>query len=228
MAEKQGFPTDLTAKEAFGRLCSQYGLDDSDSARYDSMETLQDKYGLDPPISVRSMTYTYDNELETFLGKFGFTQDEIDEGISAEACFKQLREDYKIDESLSDKEARKIFIIRNEIATNGFTRYQPIKIASDISEETIVFVEESGIKGAEISSETERYYPYKNVAATFWAIWAPFGKRGGVLCRQAGLQRVRPGGKGRHRSGHGGEAPRYGGNQKDPGQQQRRIRENPG
>lgn len=162
--KKQGFPTDLTAKEAFGRLCSQYGLDDSDSARYDSMETLQDKYGLDPPISVRSMTYTYDNELETFLGKFGFTQDEIDEGISAEACFKQLREDYKIDESLSDKEARKIFIIRNEIATNGFTRYQPIKIASDISEETIVFVEESGIKGAEISSETERYYPYKNVA----------------------------------------------------------------
>lgn len=162
--EKQGFSTDLTAKEAFGRLCSKYGLDDSDSARFGSMETLQDKYGLDPPISVRSMKYTYDIELENFLGKFGFTQNDIDAGVSAEACFRQLREDYKIDESLSDKEARKIFIIRNEIATNGFTRYQPIKIASDICEKTIVFVEESGIKGAELASESERYYPNKNVA----------------------------------------------------------------
>ena len=162
--EKQGFPADLTAKEAFGRLCSKYGLDDSDSARFDSMETLQDKYGLDPPISVRSMKYTYDIELENFLGKFGFTQDEIDDGVSAKECFKKLRENYKIDEELSDREARKIFIIRNEIATNGFTRYQPIKIASDICEKTIVFVEESGIKGAELASESERYYPNKNVA----------------------------------------------------------------
>ncbi len=162
--KKQGFPTDLTAKEAFGRLCGKYGLDDSDSARFDSMETLQSKYGLDPPISVRSMKYTYDIELENFLGKFGFTQDEIDAGVSAEECFKQLREDYKIDKKLSNKEVRKIFIIRNEIATNGFTRYQPIKIASDICEKTIVFVEESGIKGAELSSESERYYPNKDVA----------------------------------------------------------------
>lgn len=162
--KKQGYPTDLTAKEAFSRLCSEYGLDSSGSARYDSMETLQDKYGLDPPISVRSMTYTYDIELENFLGKFAFTQDEIDAGVSAKDCFKQLRENYEIDKSLSDKEARKIFIIRNEIATNGFTRYQPIKIASDICEKTIVFIEESGIKGAEIASESRRYYPHKDMA----------------------------------------------------------------
>ena len=97
------------------------------------METLQTKYNLDPPISVKSMTYTYDNELAAFLEKFGFEKDEIKKGVSAKACFQKLRKNYEIDKSLSDKEARKIFIIRNEIATNGFTRYIPIKVASDIS-----------------------------------------------------------------------------------------------
>lgn len=161
---KQGFPEDLTAKEAFSRLCSKYGLDNSDSARFSSMETLQDKYGLDPPISVRRMKYTYDIELENFLGKFAFTEDQIKEGVSAKDCFKQLRKDYSVDKKLSDKEARKIFVVRNEIATNGFTRYQPIKIASGICEKTIAFIEESGIKGAEIASESKRYYPNRSTA----------------------------------------------------------------
>lgn len=166
--KKQGFEEDLTAKEAFTQLCLKYNVDYSDAnpeQRYDAMETLQTKYNLDPPISVKSMTYTYDNELEAFLTKFGFEKEEIKKGVSAKACFKTLRKDYEIDKSLSDREARKIFIVRNEIATNGFTRYIPIKVASDISKKTIAYIEESGIPGLEISSETKRYYPNKNTAS---------------------------------------------------------------
>lgn len=160
---KQGFDTSLTAREAFERLCTRYGLDASDSAREASMETLDDKYKLNVPINAKSMTYTYDLELELFWGKFSAYEGELDD-TTAEECFAKLRDKYEIDEDLSDKEARKIFVIRNEIATNGFTRYLPIKVASDISEETIAYVEEAGIDGAEIVSESERYYPNGSTA----------------------------------------------------------------
>ena len=161
--KEEGFPTDLTAEQAFSALRSKYniphGLD-----RYEAMEQLQEKYNLDPPILVKKMEYTYDKELEYFLGKFAFTETEINEGISAKECFKQLRKNYNIDKSLSNREARKIFIVRNEIATNGFTRYLPIKIASCIGAKTIAYLEESGFAGIEISSESERYYPNKDTA----------------------------------------------------------------
>lgn len=155
---KQGFDTKLTAKEAFERLCVRYNLDSSDSAREESMEVLDTKYNLNVPISAKSMTYTYDLQLALFWNKFSAYEDELT-GMSAEKCFQELRKKYEIDESLSDREARKIFILRNEIATNGFTRYLPIKVASDISEKTIAYIEEAGIPGAEIASESERVYP---------------------------------------------------------------------
>ncbi|MGN0658922.1 MAG: peptidoglycan D,D-transpeptidase FtsI family protein [Emergencia sp.] len=163
--KEQGFSTSLTAEEAFKRLCTRYGIEYDESSRFEIMDELQEKYNQDPPISVRNMEYTYDQELENFLSKFGiFSSEEIEQGISAEDAFRALRENYEIDESLSDKEARKIFIVRNEIATNGFTRYMPIKIASDISDETIAYIEEASIPGVEISSESERYYPNGSVA----------------------------------------------------------------
>ena len=161
--KRQGFSTDLTAAQAFARLRIKYNVDDS-LDRYEAMELLQEKYNLDPPISVKKMVYTYQQEKERFWGKFGYPQVTIDEGIPAEQCFRELRDDYSINEELSDKEARKIFIVRNEIATNGFTRYLPIKISSDLSEETIAYLEEANIPGVEVASESERYYPNGSTA----------------------------------------------------------------
>lgn len=162
---KQGLPQGLTAEQAFDHLCLRYGLDSSQEARFDSMDTLREKYHLDPPISVTKMEYTYDQDKKVFWSKFGYPESEYNKGIPAERCFKELREDYKIDKSLSDEEARKIFIIRNEIAANSFTRYQPIKIASDIKKKTIAYIEEASIPGVEIVSESERYYPNKSTAS---------------------------------------------------------------
>ena len=159
----EGFDTDLTAEQAFKALRAKYNIEKS-LDRYDAMDVLQEKYNLDPPISVKKMEYTYDQELVLFLGKFAFTETEIEEGIDAKKCFETLRKNYSIDKKLSDKEARKIFIIRNEIATNGFTRYMPIKIASGIGAKTISYLEEANLPGIEISSETERYYPNGSTA----------------------------------------------------------------
>lgn len=160
---KQGFDTDLSAREAFERLCSRYDLDASDSAREESMRVLDEKYNLNVPINAKRMKYTYDLELEVFWNKFSTVEGEYD-GKSAKECFSMLRKQYEIDKDLSDADARKIFIIRNEIATNGFTRYLPIKVASDVSDKTIAYIEEAGIAGVEIASESERVYPEGSTA----------------------------------------------------------------
>ncbi len=161
---KQGFPTDATAQETFKLLRNKYNID-SKLSRYDAMDRLQNDYGVYPPIYVKKMIYTNDIELENFLGKFGFIQEDIDKGISAEKAFKTLRKDFKIDKNLSDLEARKIFIVRNEVATLSYSRYIPIKVASDISKETIAYLEEMSIPGVDITSETKRYYPNGSLAS---------------------------------------------------------------
>ena len=81
--------------------------------------------------------------------------------LSAEEAFRALREKYSIDESLSDKEARKIFVVREEIKNIGYNKYRSSTIASDVSDETVAYIEEMGdvLKGVEIASETVRYYP---------------------------------------------------------------------
>ncbi|MDO5303443.1 MAG: penicillin-binding transpeptidase domain-containing protein [Clostridia bacterium] len=161
--KEEGFSTDLSADKAFKALRAKYNIAKT-LDRYDAMEVLQEKYNLDPPISVKKMEYTQEQERTLFLGKFGFTETEIKKGISAEKCFKTLRKNYSIDKKLPDREARKIFIIRNEIATNGFTRYLPIKVASGIGKKTIAYLEEANLPGIEISSESERYYPNGSTA----------------------------------------------------------------
>ena len=92
------------AQETFKLLRNKYNID-SKLSRYDAMDRLQNDYGVYPPIYVKKMIYTNDIELENFLGKFGFIQEDIDKGISAEKAFKTLRKDFKIDKNLSDLEA---------------------------------------------------------------------------------------------------------------------------
>ena len=161
--ESEGFSTDSTAEEAFEKLRNKYDID-PELDRFEALEVLQDTYNVDPPISIRSMVYTYDNEKTEFLTKYG-----LDEDLTAEEAFRQLREMYGLDEPLlegdeeplSDQEVRKIFIVREEIKSLGFNKYQSSTIATDISDETIAYVEEkkSELKGVEIASETVRTYP---------------------------------------------------------------------
>lgn len=153
---KQNLPTDMSASQAFRALRKRYKISNSVS-RYDAMTELEEDHNLTVPITAKTMKYTYTIQKEQFLAKWGDTA--ITKSKSAKKCFALLRKNYKVSSSLSDREARKIFIIRNEIATNGFTRYIPITVAKGVSKKTIATVEESGIDGASISSQYKRYYP---------------------------------------------------------------------
>ncbi|MBQ1490290.1 MAG: hypothetical protein IIZ43_04505 [Eubacterium sp.] len=160
---KMKLPEDLSAGNALSVLRKRYKISESKS-RYEAMEELEDKYHLDIPINVREMRYTYDIEKEQFIAKWGFYDLDTENGFTAEKCFNALREQYSISPDLSDRKVRRIFVIRNEIATNGYTRYQPITIAKNVSNETIAKVEEMEIPGASIASQYKRYYPNKNAA----------------------------------------------------------------
>ncbi len=151
----KGFSTDLSAEQAFNALRTQYEIDPQ-LDRYKAAEELQETYGVYPPINIRSMTYTFDTEKENFLKKY-----DLKTNLSAEEAFRKLRDKYKIDESLSDDEARKIFRIREEVKTLGYNKYRSSTIAKDVSDNTVMYLEEmtTDMKGVEIASETVRYYP---------------------------------------------------------------------
>lgn len=151
----KGFSTSMSAEQAFNALRNQYEIDPQID-RYDAVSELQTTYGIYPPINIRSMTYTYDTDKKQFLEKY-----ELDTDLSAKEAFAELRKTYKIDENLSDEEVRKIFRVRDEIKTLGYNKYLSGTIARDISNDTVVYVEEmsSELKGVEIGSETVRYYP---------------------------------------------------------------------
>lgn len=101
------------------------------------MTELQETYGVYPPIYVRNMQFSYDRDKAEFLEKYG-----LDEDLTAEEAFEKLRETYSIDEDLSDSEVRKIFRIREEVKSVGYNRYQSSTIAEDVSDETVVYIEE--------------------------------------------------------------------------------------
>ncbi len=163
--ESMGFATDLTAEEAFNTLRSQYEVDPS-LDRYDAQVVLQDTYGQYPPITVTSMQYTYEVSKTEFLERY-FGDDEEAQEMTAEEAFYAIRDALGIDESLSDKEARQIMVVRDAIEATGYSQYLSVVVAKDVSEETVMEMEENAdsLEGIEVISETSRYYPYGATAS---------------------------------------------------------------
>lgn len=166
--ESLGLSKTAEPEQALAKLRQKYDIDPS-LDRFEAVEELQETYGVWPPIVTKSMTYTYDARKKEFIEKYGLYVTEKDEegndvkrtDLSAEEAFKALREKYSIDPELSDKEARKLFVVREEIKNTGYNKYRSSTIASDVSDETVAYIEEMGdvLKGVEIASETVRYYP---------------------------------------------------------------------
>ncbi len=153
--EDQGMNTDLSAEEAFQELREREGVDES-LTDYEAQEVLQNTYSIYPPISVKRMEYSSHLELYTFLESFYLEKD-----LSAEEAFEQLREKYEIDPSLSDEEARKILLIRNSLKNLGYQSYLPAEIAVNVSQKTVIELEENAdaYPGVEVEKQSVRYYP---------------------------------------------------------------------
>lgn len=160
--EKEGIPKYYTAEQAFNELRNRYGIDEGLS-KYDAQSEIQTVHNFYPPISVKNMKYTYELEKESFLGKF-----KIDYELTAKEAFDILCEKYQIDEmNCDDYEKRKILVVRNAIASLGYSKYMPATLATNISEKSIIILEERNteLKGVEVVSDTIRYYPNGNTAS---------------------------------------------------------------
>ena len=156
-----GFYKNTPASRVFETYLGEYDIS-PDMDRYEAMDELREKHNIYLPINVRTMKYTYRINKENFWSRFGIYLDEDGEKDARE-CFHELREDYRIDSSLSDTEARKIFVVRNKVAANSYQKYLPLTIATDISDLSVVYFKEMNLPGVDVSSETVRYYPYGNV-----------------------------------------------------------------
>lgn len=162
----EGMPVYYTAEMAFNQIREQLEIDES-LDEYEAQVVMQNTYGVYPPISVKNMTFTQYNNQQIFLGKYGMAKEQTDYDVSAEEAFNRLRERFKIGSEYSVEDARKILVVRNEIAELGYMMYMSATIATDISQNSIIMLEEhaGSLPGISVVSETKRYYPYGNTAS---------------------------------------------------------------
>lgn len=175
--EKNNIPSNLNAKETFYYLVDELIADGTlkESDRDLEPAELQAKLNENacyPPILVSTFTFTEIKDkndwLESFVKKLSTGEKiEVKKTDSAEVAFKKIRQYYEIDPSLSDEDARKILVVRNLIKSQGYKTYYPVTLASNVSEETISFVEENAVNmsGISISNEPIRYYPNGSLAS---------------------------------------------------------------
>jgi penicillin-binding protein 2 len=157
----QDMPSTFTAVQAFEEIRLRNNIDEG-LDKYEAQTELQTFYSIYPPISVKNMKFLEDLNKESFLGRY-----QLDYNLSAKAAFYALRKELKIDPALTDSEARKIIVVRNELDAQGYMSYIPASIATDVCEKTIVTLEERGseLSAVEVVAESVRYYPNGSTAA---------------------------------------------------------------
>ncbi len=157
----QTMPTNYTAEQAFDEIRRRQNIDEGLN-KYDAQVELQTVYNIFPPISVKNMKFIKELDKESFLSRYYLNTD-----LTAAQAFQSLREKFEISPDLSDIEARKIMIVRNELSSQGYRKYMPAKIAGGVSNSTIVIIEEknSDLPGVEVVAESIRFYPNGSTAA---------------------------------------------------------------
>ncbi|MFV0516470.1 MAG: penicillin-binding transpeptidase domain-containing protein [Aminipila sp.] len=169
---EQEMPRTFSAQQAFDELRVRYEIDET-LDKYEAQSELQNLYKVYPPISVKNMKFSKDLDKESFLGRYGLDKKTLTEKkqekteLTAEDAFYALREKFEIDPSISNEDARKIMVIRNELKSMGYRKYLPADIAKGISDSTIIEIEErsSEMPQVKVVSETMRFYPNANTAA---------------------------------------------------------------
>lgn len=89
----------------------------------------------------------------------------LDKNLTAPEMLKALREYYKVDDSLSDGNARIVVGVRYEMERSGFSSYNSFIIASDVSLDLISQVKERHGEFAGVNVETESVRKYETTYA---------------------------------------------------------------
>ncbi len=154
------FAVDTTAQEVFDsyRRREQIGLDID---RYAAQNIMLNK-GIFLPIRVKNMEFSYDYKRSRFLKDY-----QIDPELSAEQAILELKERFGIEDDYSGKELYYVILLRHAIAQKGFLKYEPIRVAKNISKRAAILIQEQSAKYTNLSIVVEpvRYYPQGNLAS---------------------------------------------------------------
>ncbi len=154
-------PLEATGAETYEILFERYGIEAEDPAEA-QQQLLQHMSSV--PVSILTWKYTDQMKKESWLTTHRITDFEI----TAEEAFHHAREKYyKIPETYSVEEAHRIMIIREQLNKSGYLQFQPIRIAHDVAEQTVIQIEENilDLPGVNVSVEPIRYYPEGETAA---------------------------------------------------------------
>ena len=157
-----GYALGTSAQEVFSDVRA-YNYIDTDLSDYEAYRILYNG-GTYLPISTSKMKFLDEIYKTTFLNMYG-----LDEGISAEEAFKEIRnrKEFGIDATYSDEDAYKILILKHAIKEQGYLKYEPITLAPSVAKETAVVIQERAYEftGTYISYESIRRYPFGESAA---------------------------------------------------------------
>lgn len=168
--DNNNIPQELDAKESFyylvDKLVSEGVLTQDDrKLEVSKLQKKLNENGYYPPILVSKWLFTEEKNKQDWLESYGIN----DSKITAKKAFNEIRnsKSYQIDKVLSDSDARKILVVRDLIKSQGYSQYNPITIATDISQKTISQLEESAIElpGVSVAVEPVRYYPNTTLAS---------------------------------------------------------------
>lgn len=168
--DNNNIPQELDAKESFyylvDKLVSEGVLTQDDrKLEVSKLQKKLNENGYYPPILVSKWLFTEEKNKQDWLESYGIK----DNKITAKKAFNEIRnsKSYQIDKGLSDSDARKILVVRDLIKSQGYSQYNPITIATDISQKTISQLEESAIElpGVSVAVEPVRYYPNTTLAS---------------------------------------------------------------
>ncbi|WHH59950.1 penicillin-binding protein 2 [Petroclostridium sp. X23] len=134
------------------------------------LERSQDMYVDILPITIPPFEFNFSGNDENSKNEKAIewkTERNFDVDDTAEEVIQSLRQVYKIPESYSDLEARKVISIRYAMAEQGFGIFNGFNIASDVSVNTIMQLEERNneFPGIGIFQEPIRSYPQQQLAA---------------------------------------------------------------
>lgn len=186
--KENDIPLDLDAKESFyylvDRLINEGILSPEDrNLKATKLQKKLNENAIYPPILVSKWLFTEQKNKQDWLESYKIKTP----NISAKEAFKKIREYYEIDTkvkkyseqdkknietyetntSITDKDARKIFVVRDLVKSQGYSQYNPVTIAKDIKQETISQLEEYAmdLPGVTVEVEPVRYYPNNSLAS---------------------------------------------------------------
>ena len=154
--QKYSIPLDATPEEAFRKLREDYNIP-REAIDIEAYSMLQEDYEVELPFKIDEYVYNYKKEENKWKKNNGFAEED-----TAWDVFTKLAEKYKIDLSkYTIEQARKIMAIKYLLKQNKYPAYEPIEIATNISDETRAIIEENKIylPGVQIMSKPLRYYP---------------------------------------------------------------------